>query len=73
MREKVIGNSIVVDATSGHKCDSRILCCLPSARVKDVKWAQDIEWGGQGRTVQPGVMVHVSVKDIGRKVSEVFQ
>ena len=61
----MIGDSIVrgIDRLfCGRKRDSRMVCCLPGARVKDVsEWLQDIlEWEGE----QPVVVVHIGTSDI---------
>lgn len=73
-RAIVIGDSIVrgIDRRfCGRKRDSRRVCCLPGARVKDVsERLQDIlEWEGE----QPVVVVHIGTNDIGKKRDEVLQ
>lgn len=67
-RALVIGDSIVRGTDRrfcGNERDSRLVCCLPGARVRDVS---DRVFGilkGEGE--QPQVVVHIGTNDIGRK------
>jgi len=73
-RAIVIGDSIVRGADRrfcGRERDSRMVCCLPGARVKDVsERAWDIL---KGEGEQPEVVVHIGTNDVGRKSEEVLQ
>uniref|UniRef100_UPI00398EB7F6 uncharacterized protein n=1 Tax=Pristiophorus japonicus TaxID=55135 RepID=UPI00398EB7F6 len=73
-RAIVIGDSMVrgIDRRfCGRNRDSRMVCCLPGARVKDVsERVQDIlKWEGE----QPVVVVHIGTNDIGKKRDEVLR
>ena len=55
----------------GRVRDSRIVCCLPGARVKDISERfQDIL---KGEGEQPEVVVHIGTNNIGRKRDEVLK
>ena len=77
-RALVIGDSIVRGTDRrfcGNERDSRLVCCLPGARVRDVS---DRVFGilkGEGE--QPQVVVHIGTNNIGKKrdgdVRQVFR
>lgn len=70
-RAIVIGDSIV-RGTDRRFCggdrDSRLVCCLPGARVRDVSDRVFRVLKGEGE--QPQVVVHIGTNDIGRKRGE---
>ena len=73
-RTLVIGDSIVRGSDRrfcGRQKDTRMVVCLPGARVRDVSdRVQDIlEWEGD----QPEVVVHVGTNNIGRNSEEVLK
>jgi len=55
----------------GHGRDSRMVCCLPGARVHDV--LDHIFRILKGEGEQPEVVVHVSTNDVGKKRDEVVK
>uniref|UniRef100_UPI00398E4FFB uncharacterized protein n=1 Tax=Pristiophorus japonicus TaxID=55135 RepID=UPI00398E4FFB len=65
---RAIGDSIgrgIDRRFCGHNRDSRIVCCLPGARIKDVsEQVQDIL---KREGEQPVVVVHIGTNDIGKK------
>ncbi|XP_062894515.1 V-set and immunoglobulin domain-containing protein 10-like 2 [Mobula hypostoma] len=73
-RAVVIGDSVVRGADRrfcGREKDTRMVCCLPDARVQDVSdWVHDI-LVREGK--QPEVVIHVGTNDIGRKRDEVLK
>ena len=67
-RTLVIGDSIVrgIDRRfCGRKRDSRLVCCLPGARVSDV--SERIFQVLKGEGEQPQVVVHIGTNDVGRR------
>jgi len=67
-RALVIGDSIVrgIDRRfCGRKRDSRLVCCLPGARVSDVSERVFQVLKGEGEQSQ--VVVHIGTNDVGRK------
>ena len=73
-RAIVIGDSIVRGSDRrfcGGDRESRMVVCLPGARVRDVSdRVQDIlKWEGK----EPEVVVHIGTNDIGRKGEEVLK
>ena len=73
-RAIVIGDSIVrgIDRRfCGRKRDSRMVCCLPGAKVRDVTERLQNILEGEGE--QPVVVVHIGTNDIGKKRDEVLQ
>ena len=70
-RVLVIGDSMVKGTDRrfcGKERDSRLVCCLPGARVNDVSDRVFDILKGEGN--QPQVVVHVGTHDIGRKKDE---
>jgi len=55
----------------GRERDSRMVCCLPGARVQDV--SERAESILKGEREQPEVVEHVGPNDIGMKSDEVLQ
>ncbi|XP_051897466.1 40S ribosomal protein S24 isoform X2 [Pristis pectinata] len=73
-RAVVIGDSKVRETDTrfcGSEHKSRMVCCLPGARVRDVtdRVHRILEREGE----QPEVVVHVGTNDIGRKGDEVLK
>ena len=73
-RAVVIGDSIVRGSDRrfcGRSQETRMVVCLPGARVWDVsERVQDIlKWEGE----EPEVVVHIGTNDIGRKREEVLK
>lgn len=67
-RALVIGDSIVRGTDRrfcGRSVDSRLVCCLPGARVSDV--SERIFQILKGEGEQSQVVVHIGTNDIGRK------
>ena len=70
----VIGDSMVRGTDRrfcGRDRDSRMVCCLPGARVRDVsdRVHSVLKWEGD----QPDVVVHIGTNDVGRKSEEVLK
>eukprot|EP00061_Rhincodon_typus_P003488 g20215.t1 len=73
-RAIVIGDSMVRGTDRrffGPEQDSRMICCLPGARVRDVSDRVYRILKGEGE--QPEVMVHVGTNDIAGKRDEVLK
>ncbi|XP_072125340.1 transmembrane protein 204 isoform X5 [Mobula birostris] len=73
-RAVVIGDSIVRGADRrfcGREKDTRMVCCLPGARVRDVSDRVHDILVREGK--QPEVVIHVGTNNIGRKRDEVLK
>jgi len=73
-RTIVIGDSIVRGTDRrfcGCERDSRMVCCLPGARVQDVSQRAESILKGEG--TQPEVVVHIGINNMDRKCDEVLQ
>ncbi|XP_062887003.1 uncharacterized protein LOC134336606 [Mobula hypostoma] len=73
-RAVVIGDSILREADRrfcGREKDTRMVCCLPGARVRDVSDRVHDILVQEGK--QPEVVIHVGTNDIGTKRDEVLK